>query len=189
MARWEPNAPQRLAAAALDLFAEHGYDNTTVLDIAQRAGLAKSSFFRHFQDKRGVLFGEDLVAEPLTAAIAEAPGAATPLEAVARGIDALGQHVFTPEHRAFSIRRRSVIEAHPDLREREALKGVSLTESIAQALARRGVPDLTARVAAELGALALKVAYERWSEADSTQEFSDLARQALSDVRAGISAV
>ncbi|MEU4986068.1 TetR family transcriptional regulator [Streptomyces sp. NPDC021969] len=189
MARWEPNASQRLAAAALDLFAERGYDNTTVLDIAQRAGLAKSSFFRHFQDKRGVLFGEDLVAQPLVAAIAEAPADATPLEAVERGVDALGQHVFTPDHRAFSVRRRTVIEAHPDLREREALKGVSLTESMAQALARRGAPDLTARVAAELGALTLKVAYERWSEVGSTEEFSDLARQALREVRAGVSTV
>lgn len=78
IARWEPNAPQRLAVAALDLFAERGYENTTVLDIAQRAGLAKSAFFRHFKDKREVLFGEDALTEQLVTAISQAPTEATP---------------------------------------------------------------------------------------------------------------
>lgn len=78
MARWEPHAPQRLAEAALELFAERGYDDTTVLDIAQRAGLAKSTFFRHFQNKRDVLFGEDALTEQLVTAISEAPAEATP---------------------------------------------------------------------------------------------------------------
>ncbi|MGW6922377.1 TetR/AcrR family transcriptional regulator [Streptomyces sp. NPDC054950] len=189
MARWEPHAPQRLAEAALELFAERGYDDTTVLDIAQRAGLAKSTFFRHFQNKRDVLFGEDALTEQLVTAISEAPAEATPLEAVAHGIDALGRNVFTPARRAFGVRRRAVIEAHSDLREREALKGMSLTAAIAGAVARRGVPVLTARVAAELGALALKVTYEQWSEADNTVEYSDLARQNLSAVRAAVPAV
>ncbi|WP_328495433.1 TetR/AcrR family transcriptional regulator [Streptomyces sp. NBC_00414] len=189
MARWEPDASRRLAHAALELFAERGYDDTTVLDIAQRAGLAKSTFFRHFQDKREVLFGEDALTGPVVAAIAEAPAGATPLEAVALGIDALGGTVFTPAHHAFSVRRRAVIEAHPDLQEREALKGISLTASIARALVRRGVPVLTARVAAELFALALKVTYERWSEVDNTDEYGDLARQTLSEVQAAVPAV
>lgn len=189
MARWDPDASQRLAAAALELFTERGYDDTTVLDIAQRAGLAKSTFFRHFQNKREVLFGEDVLTDHLTTAIAEAPEEAGPLEAVARGVDALGQDVFIPARRALSIRRRAVIEAHPDLREREALKGISLTASIARALRGRGIPALTARTAAELASLALKVAYERWSDMDNTDEYGDLARQALSEVQAAASAL
>ncbi|WP_440107813.1 helix-turn-helix domain-containing protein [Streptosporangium sp. H16] len=184
MARWEPNAPQRLADAALELFTERGYDNTTVLDIAQRAGLAKSTFFRHFQDKREVLFGEDALTRPLVAAIAAAPTGAAPLEAVACGLDALGQDIFTPAYRAFTVRRRAVIDAHPDLQEREALKGVSLTASMAQAVTRRGVPGLAARVTAELGTLAFKITYERWSDLSNTDEFGDIARQTLDEVRA-----
>ncbi|MEU0603667.1 helix-turn-helix domain-containing protein [Streptomyces sp. NPDC006393] len=187
MARWQPNASQRLADAALDLFAERGYDNTTVLDIAQRAGLAKSTFFRHFENKRAVLFGEDAVTGPLVAAISEAPPEATPLEAVGRGIEALGQSVFTPAHRAFSARRRTAIEAHPDLQEREALKGLSLTGSIAQALSDRGASALVARAVAELAALALKVAYEQWSDTDNADDYGDLARRILSDVQAAVS--
>src|SRR5213595_2005373 len=89
MARWEPNAPERLSKAALELFAERGYENTTVIDIAQRAGLTKSTFFRHFQDKREVLFGGDRMSELLAKAIAEAPDTATPLEAVAHALDAV----------------------------------------------------------------------------------------------------
>jgi AcrR family transcriptional regulator len=189
MARWEPNASQRLADAALELFAERGYENTTVLDIAQRAGLAKSTFFRHFQDKREVLFGEDVLTGHLVTAIAAAPLGAAPLEAVACGLDALGRDVFTPAYHAFAVRRRAAIVAHSDLQEREALKGISLTASIARAIAHRGVPGLVARVAAELGALALKMAYEQWSDPGNTEEFSDIARQTLSEVQAAVLAV
>ncbi len=183
MARWQPNASERLALAALELFAERGYENTTVIDIAQRAGLTKSTFFRHFQDKREVLFGNGTMNGLLAEAIAAAPATATPLEAVAQALDAVGRHAFTPARRAFAVRRRAVIAANPELQEREALKGLGLTASVADALQRRGVPGLTACVAAELGAFAWKIAYERWSET-TEGDFSDIARQALSDVRA-----
>jgi AcrR family transcriptional regulator len=164
MARWEPNASERLAVAALELFAERGYENTTVIDIAQRAGLTKSTFFRHFQDKREVLFGDGSMTGLITDAMAAAPASAAPLEAVALVLDALGREAFTPARRAFAARRRAVIEAHPELQEREALKGLGLIASMAEALRERGVPDLTARVVAELGALAWKIAFERWSD-------------------------
>jgi len=67
--------------AALDLFAAQGYENTTVIEIAKRAGVTKSTFFRHFSDKRQVLFGQDVVAGPLARGIAAAPPASTALEA------------------------------------------------------------------------------------------------------------
>jgi AcrR family transcriptional regulator len=184
MARWEPNAAQRLAEAALDLFAERGYERTTVIDIAQRAGLGKTTFFRHFPDKREVLFGGSALGDLLAGAIAAAPPDATPLEAVAHALDVAGTEVFTSERRAFVARRRAVIAAHPELREREALKNAGLIAAIAGALGQRGVPDLTARVAAELGALGAAIAYERWSEASAEDAFGPIARRALSDVQA-----
>ena len=184
MARWEPNASRRLALAALDLFAEQGYENTTVIDIAQRAGLGKTTFFRHFQDKREVLFGGSTMDELLTGAIAAAPASAAPLDAVAYALDAAGREVFTPARREFVARRQAVIAANPELREREALKNLGLTASMAGALRRRGVPDLTARVAAELGSLASAIAYERWSETTAGDDFGEIARRALSEVRA-----
>ncbi|MEE4591259.1 helix-turn-helix domain-containing protein [Streptomyces sp. DSM 41524] len=125
-----------------------------MLDIAKRAGLAKSTFFRHFQDKREVVFGEDPLTEHLTTAIATAHSGADPLEAVVFGFDALRRNVFTPAHRAFAVRRRAVIDAHPGLQEREALKGMNLTASITRAIAHRGAPALMARPLGVIGAFA-----------------------------------
>src|ERR1700744_2087070 len=115
MARWEPNAAERLSLAALELFAERGYENTTVIDIAQRAGLTKSSFFRHFQDKREGLLGDGTMTGLVAQAIAAAPAAAGPLDAVAHALDAVGMAAFTPARREFAARRRAVIAANPEL--------------------------------------------------------------------------
>ena len=143
MARWQPNAPERLVLAALELFAERGYESTTVTDIAERAGLTKSTFFRHFSDKREVLFGGDTMAGLLVEGIVAAPVEATPLEAVANALDAVGREAFTPTLRPFSVSRRAVIAANPELQEREALKGLRLIASMTDAFKRRCVPDLT----------------------------------------------
>lgn len=184
MARWQPDAQGRLVQAALDLFSERGYENTTVVEITERAGLTKSTFFRHFRDKREVLFGSDTMAALLVDAIAEAPATASPLEVVAHALDAVGREAFTPARREFNARRRAVIAANPELQEREALKGLDLTTLVIEALKRRGVPDMRACVAAELGALAMKIAYDRWIDGTNDDEFSDLARRTLSELQA-----
>lgn len=182
MPRWEANARERLARAALELFEERGYESTTVIEIAERAGLTKSTFFRHFADKREVLFGEDVMSALLVGAIASAPAEATARQAVEAALDAAGSEVFTAERRAFVVRRSAVIAATPELQEREALKGLVLTASMAAALQRRGAPAMTARAVAELGALASAVAYERWVQAGPDQTFGELARRALAEV-------
>ena len=188
MPRWEPNAAERLATAALDLFAERGYDDTTVIDIAQRAGLGKTTFFRHFSDKREVLFGGSAAADLLADAIAAAPAGATPLEAVTHALDAFGRVVFTTDRREFVTRRQAVINANPELQEREALKNVRLAESMADALRRREVADVAARVTAQLATLASAIAFERWSRTTTGEGWGDLARQALEEVRAAVTA-
>jgi AcrR family transcriptional regulator len=189
MARWQPNASERLVLAALDLFAERGYERTTVIEIAERAGLTKSTFFRYFPDKREVLFGGDSMSGLLTEAIATAAAAATPLEAVADALDAVGREAFTTDRRGFVARRRAVIAANPGLMEREALKGLALTAAIAEALDRRGVSDLTSRVAAELGALAMTIAYEQWSDSTNGDEFAEIARRTLNELQAATASI
>lgn len=184
MARWQPNARERLTQAALDLFAERGYEDTTVIDIAQRAGLGKTTFFRHFQDKREVLFGDGTLDALLGRMIAAAPPDATPLDAMAGALDALGQRSFTAARRGFLARRQAVIAANPELQEREALKNLGLTASMAKALMERGVPEVTARVTAELGALASRIAYERWSASTGDEDFGTALRLALDEVQA-----
>ncbi|HEY6492247.1 MAG TPA: TetR family transcriptional regulator, partial [Trebonia sp.] len=155
-----------------------------VIDIAQRAGLTKSTFFRHFQDKREVLFGDGTMNGLIEEAIAAAPATATPLEAVTHALDAVGRQAFTPARRELVARRRAVIAANPELLEREALKGLGLIASMIDALKLRGVPDLTSCVAAELGALAWKIAYERWSDPANGDDFAEVARRALGEVQA-----
>ncbi|GAA4936852.1 TetR/AcrR family transcriptional regulator [Streptomonospora halophila] len=184
MARWQPHASERLVAAALELFEEQGYEKTTVIEIAERAGLTKSTFFRHFRDKREVLFGRGTVAGLLADGIGAAPAGAGPLDAVAHALDVIGEQVFTPDRREFGARRSAVIAANPELREREALKELGLTAAMTDALKRRGFADLTARVAAELGALACTVAYERWRHAADRDDFGDVARRTLREVQA-----
>ncbi|QPZ38652.1 TetR family transcriptional regulator [Paramicrobacterium chengjingii] len=182
MPRWKPDAYARLVVAAVDLFAEHGYENTTVIEIAERAGLTKSTFFRYFSDKREVLFGGGAVATVLAEAIDEVAADRSPREVIASALDAVGSQTFTPETREFSARRRAVIAASPELQEREALKGLALTSAMCDGLVRRGLPELTARIAAEFGALAMDIAYERWSVPTCDEDFGLVARQALDDV-------
>lgn len=184
MSRWEPNTAERLALAALELFTDHGYENTTVIDIAHRAGLTKSTFFRHFQDKREVLFGDGAMHELIVTTTAGAPAEATPFEAVQRALDAAAASVFTPARRDFIIRRAAIIAATPELREREALKELGLIELLFVALQQRGVPEVAARIAAVLSSLACKLAYERWSGLPEGEDFSLAAGNALDEVRA-----
>ncbi|WP_018570579.1 TetR family transcriptional regulator [Streptomyces sp. PsTaAH-124] len=200
MARWQPDAPGRLAAAALDLFEERGYENTTVIEIAERAGLTKSTFFRYFPDKREVLFGRGALTGLLVDGIASAPPEAGPLDTVAHALDTLGRTFFTADRREFSARRQAVLNANTELLEREALKRTELTTAMADALTRRGTPPPTARVAAKLGALVWEIAYDQWiatatdteTGADTDTDtgtgtgegFGPLARRALTAVRA-----
>ncbi|MFD4190527.1 TetR/AcrR family transcriptional regulator [Amycolatopsis thermoflava] len=183
MGRWEPNARMRLVRAAIDLFAEQGYDKTTVAEIAERAGLTKTTFFRHFPDKREVLFaGQEVHARLLADGIAGAPADATPLQAVAAALDAVTA-TFVPEQREFGPRLHDVIAAHKELREREVFKRAGLGAAMTEALTARGVPDPAASLAADLGVRAFTRAFDRWIEPANDQPFPELARQALDELR------
>lgn len=189
MARWEPNARARLVLAALDLFAGQGYDNTTVAQIADRAGLTKATFFRHFPDKREVLFaGQEAHSQLLAEGAASAPDAATPLEAVAAALDALAAS-FTPEQRAFGPRLLTVIAGNPELLERATFKRAALAAALASALGKRGVPELTAGLAGQLGAHAFYRAFEQWVDPASERTLTELARQALDELRSAAAAL
>jgi AcrR family transcriptional regulator len=183
MARWEPNARERLERAALDLFTQHGYDATTVAGIADRAGLTKSTFFRHFADKREVLFGgQDLLADRFREAIAAAPPTATTADCLAAGLESVAP-VFTPDRHDLAPPRQAVIAAHTDLQERELLKRARLAATVADALRARGCDDTTARLAGQLGVLAFSTAYARWAAPDNEQPYAALAQAALRELQ------
>jgi AcrR family transcriptional regulator len=178
-----------LVRAALDLFTEQGYDNTTVAQIAERAGLTKTTFFRHFPDKREVLFaGQDMHSRLLADGIAAAPSSATPLEAVAAALDA-ATATFTPDQRGFGPRLQAVIAGNAELQEREAFKHAGLAAAMTGALQKRDVPDPAASLAAELGVRAFYLAFARWADPASQQTFTELARQELHELRAAAAAL
>lgn len=160
--RWEANSRGRLQEAALTLFAERGFDQTTAAQIAAVAGLTERTFFRHFADKREVLFaGSEQLTEQVVRLVVDVAPPAPPLAAVTAALStAFGDQLggFLP----WARQRQAVIAANPELREREVAKLGSLTTAIAGALERRGVDGPTARLAAEAGMVAFRVAFDRW---------------------------
>ena len=172
--------------AAVDLFTEQGYDATTVAQIAERAGVTRSTFFRHFSDKREVLVaGQETLSRLLAEGIAAAPAGASPLQAVAAGLERASNEMG-PLNRELGPRLAAAVAASAELQERDALKSVGLAAAMTTALVARGVPDPTAQLAAELGVLAFKRGYARWCEGDR-DDGDGLARHALAaldDLRA-----
>jgi AcrR family transcriptional regulator len=183
MSRWEPDARGRLERAALELYNERGFDQTTVAEIAERAGLTERTFFRYFADKREVLFwGQDLLRELYVRTIEAAPESAAPIEAVAAALEAAAP-VFH-ERRELARQRQAVVAANPGLQERELLKGAALAAAMAEALRRRGVPEPAASLTADVGVIAFKTAYARWISDPHEQDLSQLIRQALDQLKA-----
>ena len=170
MPRWEPGGRERLVVAAVDLFTEQGYDATTVAQIAERAGMTRSTFFRHFTDKREVLVaGQETLSRLLAEGITDAPAGATPLQAVADGL-ARASAEMGPLNRELGPRLRAAVAASAELQERDALKSVGMAAVMTEALVARGVPQVSAHLAAELGILAFKRGYASWSEGDRSDE-------------------
>ena len=183
MGRWEPNARGRLEQAALDLYVERGFEQTTVAEIADRAGLTERTFFRHFADKREVLFaGAGALQELLVTAVVGAPDSVAPLEAVATALESAGARL--QERREYSRRRQAVIDANAALRERELIKLAALASALAGALRRRGVTDPAASLTAEAGIAVFKIAFERWIGETGQPDLPRLIRESLGELRA-----
>src|SRR5579875_3319565 len=137
MARWKPDPQGRLVAAAIALFDRQGYDDTTVAQIAEAAGLAKRTFFRYFPDKREVLFrGADELQARWIAGIEAAPADRPAMAAVQAGLYEVAE-LFLDRHE-FATMRSRVIAANPELQERELIKLQTLASAIETALIERG---------------------------------------------------
>jgi AcrR family transcriptional regulator len=180
MARWEPGTAERLQKAALELFATRGYEQTTAAEIAQSVGLTERTFFRHFSDKREVLFqGQELLVQAFVDGIAAAPGDASPLEVVASALRSAATF-FPDERRAHSRTRQSVIDRNPALQERERHKLTALAATVAEALRARGVDEPAATLAAESGATVFGIAFTRWLREE--RSLADLAAEVLDEL-------
>jgi AcrR family transcriptional regulator len=175
-------ARRRLQQAALELYRERGFDQTTTAEIAARAGLNERTFFRHFPDKREVLFdGEAALRAALTQAVAEAPDGLQPLEILLCAFRKAGR--ILEDNRPFSEPRLEVIAATPALRERELAKAASLTDAVAEALRQRDVTDRLAGLAAQTGWAAFHQAAQAWID-DPSQSLDAHLSRAFDDLRA-----
>ena len=183
MGRWQPDSRGRLQEAALALFAARGFDQTTAAEIAARAGVTERTFFRHFADKREVLFGGSaLLEERIVAGVAGAPAADGPLDAVSQGLDAAA--MLGEFRRDLSGQRQAVIAANPELRERELAKLADYAVAVAAALRQRGVSEPQATLAAEAGMTVLRVAIQRWASGNDGRDLAAIMRDAVAELRA-----
>ena len=165
MSRWQPDAQGRLAEAALELYREHGYDQTTVAEIAARAGLTERTFFRYFADKREVLFyGSERFRAVIVDALHAVPKSVAPFAAVIAALEAASTFIEEHAGHAGARKRSAVIASHAELLERELIKLASVAAAMSEKLRARGVKEPAASLAAEAGIAVFKIAFERWLE-------------------------
>ncbi|MGT2425775.1 TetR/AcrR family transcriptional regulator [Amnibacterium kyonggiense] len=189
MVRWEPGAKERLQQAAIALFLERGYEQTTVQDIAAATGLTERTFFRHFADKREVLFhGQDEYQATFLRGAAEAPHGASPFELAVAAITA-ASGFFPDDRRAWSRQRQTVIDANPALLERELLKRSALGDALTAAFTARGAAEGDARIAAETGVTAFHLAFRAWIAPDEERSLGAIQHDVLVRMGALIPAV
>jgi AcrR family transcriptional regulator len=183
MVRWEPDARGRLGQAAFELFAERGFEQVTVAEIAERAGLTERTFFRYFADKREVLFaGAAAFQDMFVSAVEQAPASAAPIDAIAAALDAATVPFL--QHEAGSRRRQAIIAAHPDLRERELIKLAAVAAAVADALRARGVGEPAASLSAEAGMAVFRIAFERWIAEPDGPGLDQLIHESLDELKA-----
>jgi AcrR family transcriptional regulator len=183
MSRWEPDARGRLERAAMELYVERGFEQATVAEIAARAGLTERTFFRHFADKREVLFaGAGQLQDFLVSTLASSPDSVAPIDAVAAALEAAG--ALLQERRDYARQRQAIIAANAELQERELIKLAALATALAGTLRRRGVADPAASLAAEAGIAVFRIAFERWVAEACQRDLPLVIRESLDELKA-----
>ncbi len=182
MARWDPGTEERLTKAALELYAEHGYDNVTVTQIAERAGITRRSYFRYFPDKREVLFaGSERLPAAMHEAVLAADPAAPPLAAALSAVSEVGTYLV--EQVAHSATRRAVIAASAELTERERTKLAAVTTAIREALEHRHVEPGAAKLVSQVATIVFQNAFDQWIDERGRKDFTSCLRAAADALR------
>ena len=179
MARWEPDARGRLLRAAVDLFAERGYDATTAAQIAERAGLTKTTLFRLFADKREILFqGQPALVSLVAAAVKSADEDAAPLEVLRVVVRALC-NAHHPDQQEIGRRINLLVASSPELQERTAFKRASITAALEAALTARLGDRHVAGVLADIGMRAYYEGFALWTDAGNDTRLEDVVLHEL----------
>jgi AcrR family transcriptional regulator len=183
VSRWRPDARERLKLAALELFAEQGFAATTVPEITARAGLTTRTFFRHFADKREVLFADDAEVPAFAAQLmAEAPASAEPMTLILEGLRTVAETRFEPRKAALR-ERRALVGSDEGLRERELRKRAALSEAVRAGFLARGLDSARAALLAETCVTLMTVAVAEWLDRDDDRKLYDIMLDALAALR------
>lgn len=183
MGRWEPGARERLEQAALELFVEQGFADTTVPQITARAGLTTRTFFRHFSDKREVLFGAERDLPALVGQLmADAPASLRPIALIEQGLSVVASTRFEGQ-RDYLLTHRAVVAADASLRERSLQKQAILSAAVSRGFRCRGLDELTSTLAAHVAVTVLDVAVDRWLDGDGEAPLTELVRDTLHELR------
>jgi len=179
MPRWEHGSEERLKKAALELFKEQGFENTSVIEISKRAGVTTRTFFRYFSDKREVLFtGSDQLRAVLVEKFLEAPDVGEPLQLVLGVLSEFNWESLGS--RNSQRQRQTVIAANPELLERDLIKNHGIAVGFMDALRQRGVDADRARLAAHLGIQLFITAHVDWLEAGTKANLAMMSERAMS---------
>jgi AcrR family transcriptional regulator len=188
MPRWDPCAEDRLREAALELFLEHGYENVTVAQITERAGLTRRSFSRYFTDKRDVLFaGSEQLPAFLARGVRHADSTLSSFEALLTALmDVAG---VLADQASLAAQRRAVVRASPELQERGRTKFAAVTDAVADALRDRGTAESEATLLAQVGVAIFRTAFERWTDQPDDVSLPARIREAAAELAASLGAV
>ena len=188
MPRWDPCAEERLREAALELFLEHGYENVTVAQITERAGLTRRSFSRYFADKRDVLFaGSERLPAVLARAVRHADGALSPFGALLAGLVEVAGELA--DQAPLAAQRRTVVGASPELQERGRTKFAAVTDAVADALRDRGAAGSEATLLAQVGVAIFRTALDRWADQPDEAGLPGRIREAAAELAASLGTV
>jgi AcrR family transcriptional regulator len=186
MSRWRPDARERLQRAALELFAEQGFAATTVPEITARAGLTTRTFFRHFADKREVLYADDAEIPAVVARMmADAPPAAEPLDLIVEGLRTVAETRFEPRTAALRA-RRELVRSDAGLQERDLRKRAVMSEAIQAGFRSRGVEPARAALLAETCVTLINVSLTEWLDRDDDRPLHDIVLDTLATLRAAL---
>ena len=179
MARWQTGTQNRLEQAAWALFLEQGFAETTVPEIAARAGLTTRTFFRHFADKREVLFaGDESVPTFVQHLMAQTPPDVRPVPLILSQLGPFAETVFGHRRDMLRLRHRIII-TDQGLRERELQKTATLRTAIVDGFVQRGTDKLTASLVADLAIMVLGTALAQWLNSDGPVSLSTAVAEVL----------
>jgi len=188
MPRWDPCAEDRLREAALELFLEHGYENVTVAQITERAGLTRRSFSRYFTDKRDVLFaGSERLPDVLARSVRHADSTLSPFEALLTALVEVAG--VLGDQAPLAAQRRAVVQASPELQERGRTKFAAISDAVADALRDRGAAASGATLLAQVGVAIFRTAFERWTDQPDDVGLPARIREAAAELAASLDAV